>query len=210
MNIMIYSVHIMNEKKEDNVTLSILEAIESKNDMTQRHLADNLGVALGLANSYLKRCVKKGLVKIHQAPANRYLYYLTPKGFSEKSRLTTQYLSTSFEFYRRAGDSCKEIFIQCDEDNLKKILLIGSSELTEIAVLRSHEFKLDIVGIYHPTSTSEKFVNIPIIKESDQLPEYDVAVITELSNIDQTIEDAYKAIDDRNKILIPKILGFKR
>ena len=106
----------MNEKKEDNVTLSILEAIENKNDMTQRHLADNLGVALGLANSYLKRCVKKGLVKIHQAPANRYLYYLTPKGFSEKSRLTTQYLSTSFEFYRRAGDSCKEIFIQCDED----------------------------------------------------------------------------------------------
>ena len=210
MNIMIYSVHIMNEKKEDNVTLSILEAIENKNDMTQRHLADNLGVALGLANSYLKRCVKKGLVKIHQAPANRYLYYLTPKGFSEKSRLTTQYLSTSFEFYRRAGDSCKEIFIQCDEDNLKKILLIGSSELTEIAVLRSHEFKLDIVGIYHPTSTSEKIVNIPIIKESDQLPEYDVAVITELSNIDQTIEDAYKAIDDRNKILIPKILGFKR
>ena len=210
MNIMIYSVHIMNEKKEDNVTLSILEAIENKNDMTQRHLADNLGVALGLANSYLKRCVKKGLVKIHQAPANRYLYYLTPKGFSEKSRLTTQYLSTSFEFYRRAGDSCKEIFIRCDEDNLKKILLIGSSELTEIAVLRSHEFKLDIVGIYHPTSTAEKFVNIPIIKESDQLPEYDVAVITELSNIDQTIEDAYKAIDDRNKILIPKILGFKR
>ena len=52
--------------------------------------------------------------------------------------------------------------------------------------------------------------DIPIIKESDQLPEYDVAVITELSNIDQTIEDAYKAIDDRNKILIPKILGFKR
>ena len=158
MNIMIYSVHIMNEKKEDNVTLSILEAIENKNDMTQRHLADNLGVALGLANSYLKRCVKKGLVKIHQAPANRYLYYLTPKGFSEKSRLTTQYLSTSFEFYRRAGDSCKEIFIQCDEDNLKKILLIGSSELTEIAVLRSHEFKLDIVGIYHPTKIGRAHV----------------------------------------------------
>ena len=124
----------MNEKKEDNVTLSILEAIENKNDMTQRHLADNLGVALGLANSYLKRCVKKGLVKIHQAPANRYLYYLTPKGFSEKSRLTTQYLSTSFEFYRRAGDSCKEIFIQCDEDNLKKILLICSNPISNSPV----------------------------------------------------------------------------
>ena len=210
MNIMIYSVHNMNEKKEDNVTLSILEAIEDKNDMTQRHLADNLGVALGLANSYLKRCVKKGLVKIHQAPANRYLYYLTPKGFSEKSRLTTQYLSTSFEFYRRAGDSCKDIYMKCDENNWKKVLLIGSSELTEIAVLRSHEFKTQIIGIYHPKSTLDNFANFPVIKKMFELPEFDVAVITELSNIEQVVDDTYEAIDDRNKILIPKILGYKK
>ena len=189
-------------RKDNDLTLSVLSAVAEDNKATQRSLSAELGIALGLTNAYLKRAVDKGLVKIKHIPSNRYLYYLTPKGFSEKSRINTQYLSTSFEFYRRAGDSCKEIFIQCDEDNLKKILLIGSSELTEIAVLRSHEFKLDIVGIYHPTSTSEKFVNIPIIKESDQLPEYDVAVITELSNIDQTIEVAYKAIDDRNKILI--------
>jgi len=73
-------------QKEESLTLEILQTIDEHNDVTQRHLADNLGVALGLANSYLKRCVKMGLVKIHQAPANRYLYYLTPKGFAEKSK----------------------------------------------------------------------------------------------------------------------------
>ena len=72
-----------NKKKEDTVTLEILQVIDSKKDVTQRHLASRLDVALGLANSYLKRCVHKGLIKIQQAPANRYFYYLTPKGFSE-------------------------------------------------------------------------------------------------------------------------------
>jgi len=92
-----YNVQIMNTKqRKDSLTLEILESIEKQDDLTQRHLANNLGVALGLANSYMKRCVRKGLIKVHQAPANRFLYYLTPKGFAEKSRLTTEYLSSSF------------------------------------------------------------------------------------------------------------------
>ena len=104
----------MNGKhKDDALTLEILEAIDEQSDVTQRHLARRTGVALGLANSYLKRCVRKGLVKIQQAPANRYLYYLTPKGFAEKSRLTAEYLSASLTFYRRAGDSCNRAFAHC-------------------------------------------------------------------------------------------------
>lgn len=73
-----------NKQKEDTVTLEILQVIENKKDVTQRHLADRLDVALGLTNLYLKRCVHKGLVKIHQAPANRYFYYLTPKDLQKK------------------------------------------------------------------------------------------------------------------------------
>ena len=42
-----------NKQKEDSVTLEILQVIENKKDVTQRHLADRLDVALGLANSYL-------------------------------------------------------------------------------------------------------------------------------------------------------------
>jgi len=88
----------MNTKeREESRTLEVLEKIEKHNNLTQRHLADSLGVALGLANSYMKRCVRKGLIKVHQAPANRFLYYLTPKGFAEKSRLTAKYLSTSVD-----------------------------------------------------------------------------------------------------------------
>ena len=118
LNTLVYTVQIMNMKrKEETATLEILQAIENKRDVTQRHLADRLDVALGLANSYLKRSVRKGLVKIQQAPANRYFYYLTPQGFAEKSRLTAQYLSTSFDFYRQASDSLRKVFEKCHEND---------------------------------------------------------------------------------------------
>ena len=86
----------------NNRTLGVLSAVEADSRVTQRSLASELGIALGLTNSYFKKCIDKGLVKIKQVPANRYAYYLTPRGFSEKSRLTTEYFKTSFSFYRRA------------------------------------------------------------------------------------------------------------
>jgi len=104
----------MNAPDEDmDITLPLLQSIEQQSDLTQRSLSKRLGLALGLTNSYLKHCIRKGLIKIEQVPANRYLYYLTPKGFAEKSRLTAKYLSSSFQFYRRASDACLQLFEQC-------------------------------------------------------------------------------------------------
>src|SRR5215468_1944263 len=81
--------------QDDQVVLGLLESVERNGAQSQRHIAAELGIALGLVNAYLGRCVKKGLVKVHNAPARRYAYYLTPQGFAEKSRLTVQFLSDS-------------------------------------------------------------------------------------------------------------------
>ena len=104
----------MRRPAEDNaeasrIMLGLLEAVEHDRAQSQRHLASELGIALGLVNAYLKRCVKKGLVKIGEAPARRYAYYLTPKGFAEKSRLTVEYLSYSFSFFRQAKTDCSAL-----------------------------------------------------------------------------------------------------
>ena len=55
---------------EAEITLGILNAIHENERITQRTVAQDLGIALGLTNAYLKRCVKKGLIKVSQAPAN--------------------------------------------------------------------------------------------------------------------------------------------
>ncbi len=206
---MAYNVQSMNDmQKEDAATLELLQAIEDKSDVTQRHLANQLGVALGLANSYLKRCVRKGLIKIHQAPANRYLYYITPKGFAEKSRLTTKYLSTSFNFYRRASTSCSEVFKQCHDLGHHKVLLCGLSELAEIASLRATEQGVDIVGILDTNTNKKEFIGLPVWNSFDLLSDFDACVITEVETSQALI--AYLSTQVSLEIVFaPKILGLK-
>src|SRR5271154_7301421 len=89
-------------QENERILLDLLKSVEHDGQRSQRLIAAELGIALGLVNAYLKRCVKKGLVKVHDAPARRYAYYLTPQGFAEKSRLTVDYMSYSFSLFRRA------------------------------------------------------------------------------------------------------------
>src|ERR1700741_5553305 len=98
------------EHENERIVLGLLSSVESDGARSQRHIAAELGIALGLVNAYLKRCIKKGLVKVSDAPARRYASYLTPQGFAEKSRLTVQYLSDSFSFFRQARTDCAEVF----------------------------------------------------------------------------------------------------
>ena len=52
---------------ETAITLQLLSAVEENDAVTQRSMAQDLGIALGLANAYLKRCVRKGLIKVAKA-----------------------------------------------------------------------------------------------------------------------------------------------
>src|SRR4030081_2194889 len=94
------------EAEKTRIMLGLLESVERGGAQSQRRLASERGVALGLVNAYLKRCITKGLVKVSGAPARRYAYYLTPHGFTEKSRLTGEYLSASLLLFRQAKKDC--------------------------------------------------------------------------------------------------------
>src|ERR1700740_2848518 len=123
------------EHDNERIVLGLLSSVESDGARSQRHIAAELGIALGLVNAYFKRCVKKGLVKVSEAPARRYAYYLTPQGFAEKSRLTVEYLTSSFSFFRQARADCSQTFAVAKERNFQTLVLCGKSDLAEIAVL---------------------------------------------------------------------------
>src|SRR5713101_4117323 len=103
------------DSENSRIMLGLLESVERDGGQTQRRRASELGIALGLVNAYLKRCIKKGLVKVSDAPTRRYAYYLTPQGLAEKSRLTVQYLSDSFSFFRQARADCLDLFVAAKE-----------------------------------------------------------------------------------------------
>ena len=197
-----------NREREESVTLEILEAIEAQSDVTQRHLARSTGIALGLANSYLKRCVRKGLVKIQQAPANRYFYYLTPKGFAEKSRLTGQYLSTSFKFYGRAAESCAAAFTSCKKRGWTRITLCGASDLAEIASLRALDHELEIVGIYDPVCGRDEFLSYSVFDSMDKCNASDAWILTDLTEPQKAYERLVSTLD-AERVIVPDILGVK-
>ncbi|MGE0483663.1 MAG: winged helix-turn-helix transcriptional regulator [Gammaproteobacteria bacterium] len=170
----------MKPDREDLLTLQFLEAIDRQSDVTQRHLASELGVALGLANSYLKRCLRKGLIKIRQAPANRYLYYLTPSGFAEKSRLTAEYLAASFDYYHRAGRALGEALGAIEQSGAHRVVFAGVSELAEIASVRAHDFDLEVLGIVDRTTALTRFIGRPVWSSPAAAAAFDAVLFTDL------------------------------
>ena len=81
---------------EQNV-LRVLELVEERDKITQRGVAMELEIAVGMANTLIKRLVHKGYIKIKEAPSRRYSYYITPEGFMEKGRLVSKYIANSFQ-----------------------------------------------------------------------------------------------------------------
>lgn len=191
--------------RDEQRVLELLEAVGQRSDLSQRHLARQMGVALGLANSYLKRCVRKGLIKIGEAPANRYLYYLTPKGFAEKSRLTAKYLAVSFAFYRRAGESCVRALRACEERGLKRVLLCGVSDLAEVAALRALEMDVEIIGVYDPRTDRRRFLGKPVWRSLADAAPFDVCLLTDTQADRAAYEQLLRALG-RNRVKVPDLL----
>lgn len=173
---------------ETAITLGLLNAVERGEPLTQRTLANELGIALGLANSYLKRCVRKGLIKVNQIPPNRYAYYLTPQGFAEKARLTGEYLSGSFNFYRRARAQCTETMKAVHGRGYRTVALAGLSELAEIAILCQSDVGLKVVGIVEPTVRPRQFAGVQVCPDPAGLPKHDALLVTDIKRAQQVYE----------------------
>jgi len=190
---------------EQNITLGVLNAVHEDEHVTQRRIASDVGIALGLANAYLKRCAKKGLIKVQQIPANRYAYYLTPQGFAEKSRLTRDYLSQGFQFFRIARSQCRHIFMNCQQRGQTRLVLHGLTDLAEIAVLCAADFDIELVAIIDPATQLSDYSGIPVCAELEKAPDFDGLVITDLGNPQMAFDQIRKRIG-KDKIHAPKIL----
>ena len=89
--------------KEDQDHFEILRKIQKKPNSTQRELAEGLGFSLGKLNYCLKALKNKGLIKISNFKKNpnkiNYFYVLTPKGISEKTKLTIDSMKRKMNEY---------------------------------------------------------------------------------------------------------------
>src|ERR1700740_159853 len=142
------------DEDSQRILLGLLQSVERDGGQSQRRLAAELGIALGLVNAYFKRCVKKGLVKVSEAPARRYAYYLTPQGFAEKSRLTIEYFSYSFSFFRQARAEGAAAIASAKGRGWSRVALAGVSDLAEITRISALDSGVDIVAVVDPDAAS--------------------------------------------------------
>jgi DNA-binding MarR family transcriptional regulator len=195
--------------ENDRIVLDLLNSVEADGSRSQRHIASELGIALGLVNAYLKRCVKKGLVKVGQAPARRYAYYLTPKGFSEKSRLTVEYLSSSFSFFRRAKSDCSQIFQVAKSRGFTRIVLAGRSELSEIAILCSVESGVEIVAVVDTHCNDSSFIGVELVASYDEISKiFDAVIVADVIHARVSLGAAIEAVGE-DHVFVPELLGLK-
>ena len=87
----------------DEYRYRILKLLESNPTASQRDIARELGVSLGRVNFCLQALVEKGLIKVNNFRKNEskrvYLYYLTPKGMQEKTKVTVRFLKAKLDEY---------------------------------------------------------------------------------------------------------------
>lgn len=130
------SIHAQYKKMADEaVTLRIFDIIEQNPRTSQQKITMQTGLTTGLVHSFMKRVIKKGWIRAKQVNAKRWLYFITPEGFTEKSRLTMGYLSRTLNAYRSAQKIVQVHLGKCYENNWLKLIVAGDNELAEIAAL---------------------------------------------------------------------------
>jgi DNA-binding MarR family transcriptional regulator len=138
-------------------TLKLLEALDSREPPTQRELAHDLNISLGLVNAFVKRLAKKGYFKITTIPKKRAKYLLTPKGALEKSRLTYEYIRYSVGFYREIREMLVTLFGRLEKEGVEKIALYGCGEVAELAHLFLQNTSIKLSGIFDHRPDGRKF-----------------------------------------------------
>jgi len=90
-------------KTQEDTKFRVMRLLEENPDLTQRELAERLGISVGGLNYCLKALMEKGLVKMrnfaHSKNKFGYIYMLTPSGMAEKAAITQRFLQRKMEEY---------------------------------------------------------------------------------------------------------------
>ena len=108
----------MNTKSATEIRYRLLKLLENNPNLTQRQMAEKMGLSLGKFNYCLKELAKKGIVKIERFTTSdrkaAYMYLLTPRGIEEKTRITANFLKRKMAEYEQLKKEIRELSQEVD------------------------------------------------------------------------------------------------
>lgn len=178
--------------------LQLLEEIEQNPRVSQRELSSKFGIALGVTNACIKRMARSGLIRLRGFPPRRIAYYLTPKGFTEKTKLTLRFLSYNIQHYSEMKKLISKRLLEIESSGAKRVLFYGVGDEMEVAYITLQRVNLTLVGI---VDDDEKKLGKELFGYRVQKPETisslrpDVVLITSLANGGKLLEGLKERID---------------
>jgi DNA-binding MarR family transcriptional regulator len=144
---MVDSHNTLFKPSESMRDLQFLEELEKTPNLSQRELSNKFGIALGVTNACLKRMVRRGWIRLTKVPPRRIGYYLTPKGFAEKARLTMTFFSYNIHHYSNLKAVITEKLLEMASQGVKRVIFWGVSDEMEITYVTLQGTEMELVAI---------------------------------------------------------------
>lgn len=178
--------------------LSLLQELEKNPIISQRALSNKFGIALGVTNACLKRMGRRGWIRITSLNHHKIGYFLTPKGFAGKAKLTLHLISWTVQHYSTLKDIIGERLLQMQNKGVERIVFYGVSDEMEIAYVTLQGLNLKLVGIVEDEEKmNRKEVFGFELKRLNQIEilKPDAVLITSLTGQDEKKEKLGKFLD---------------
>lgn len=185
--------------------LNFLQELEKNPVVSQRELSNKFGIALGMTNACLRKMVQRGWIRVRGVNHRKIGYYLTPKGFAEKTRLTLHLISWAIRHYSALKNLMKKRFSELQGAGIGRVVFYGVSDEMEVAYTTLQASNLKLVGI---VEDEERIVRKAIfgfeLKGVNEVGilKPDAILITSLSGLEEKMETLKRYLDtDKVKIM---------
>lgn len=180
--------------------LSLLQELEKNPIVSQRELSNKFGIALGVTNACLKRMVRRGWIRITSLNHHKIGYFLTPKGFAEKAKLTLHLISWTVQHYSTLKDIIGVKLLEMQNKGVERIVFYGVSDEMEIAYITLQGLNLKLVGIVEDDEIFNPRMIFgcklePVSRVNELRP--DAVLITSLTAIDKKKDILTKFINTK-------------
>ena len=118
----------MNEQ-DSKILTEIQRTLAIDPNATQRTMAENSNISLGMMNAVLKRCIERGWIAVQNLSVKKVCYCLTPEGFNEISKRTTNYMKRSFSMMNDYADKIQNMLNRAKSEGKNKVVLFGKSNV---------------------------------------------------------------------------------
>lgn len=170
--------------------LRLLEEVESSSEVSQRQLAGQLNIALGVANLIVRTLVRKGYLRASKVHWKRWVYVLTPAGIAHKVQLTLDYIERFVDHYRRVRSLLRTELAALTIDSDSRVAIYGTTEFAEMIFLALREHGVQNIDFFDSDTESQQFLGQEIFPVHDIASKnYAVILVAHTTKISSKLDE---------------------